>query len=116
MKRGDVVLVDFPFSASSGSKKRPALIVQCDHNNGRLQDTIVAIVTSNVTTAHEPTQHLIDPSHPDWTASGLRLPSVVKCEHLYTFSQKRILRIIGQLSPATMLEINDCLKASLELT
>ena len=116
MKRGDVVLIDFPFTTGSGSKKRPALVVQCDRNNARLQDTIVAIVTSNITRAsHEPTQYTIDPSHPDWKASGFRLPSVVKCEHLYTFHQQRVLRTIGQLSAATMLEINECLKSSLEL-
>ena len=115
MKRGDVVLVDFPFSTGTGSKKRPALVVQCDRNNVRLQDTIVAIITSNLAAVHEPTQYAIDNTHPDWLASGLRLPSAVKCEHLYTFHNQRILRIIGRLSAATMLQINDCLKASLEL-
>jgi len=116
MKRGDVVLIDFPFTTGSGSQKRPALVVQCDRNNGRLDDTIVAIITSNTSRAvREPTQLLIDAAHPDWAASGLRLPSVVKCEHLYTFHQKRVLRTIGHLSTATMLQINDCLKSSLEL-
>lgn len=115
MKRGDVVLVDFPFTTGSGSKKRPALVVQCDKNNARLTDTIVAIITSNLATAHEVTQYVIDPTHPDWPASGLKLASVVKCEHLYTFHQHRIVRTIGNLSATTMTQINDCLKASLEL-
>jgi mRNA-degrading endonuclease toxin of MazEF toxin-antitoxin module len=116
MMRGDVVLVDFPFATGSGSKKRPALVVQCDRNNGRLEDTIVAIITSNTGRAsREPTQLIIDPAHADWAVSGLRLASVVKCEHLYTFHKQRVLRTIGQLGAATMLQINDCLKASLEL-
>lgn len=115
MKRGDVVLVDFPFSTGSGSKRRPALVVQCDRNNGRLQDTIVAIITSNLSAAHEPTQYAIDETHPDWVASGLKLPSAVKCEHIFTFHQQRILRNIGHLSAAPMLQVNDCLKVSLEL-
>jgi mRNA interferase MazF len=51
MKRGDVVLIDFPFTTGSGSKKRPALVVQCDRNNARLHDNIVAIITSNLTRA-----------------------------------------------------------------
>jgi mRNA-degrading endonuclease toxin of MazEF toxin-antitoxin module len=91
-------------------------VVQCDHNNGRLLDTIVAIITSNTGRAtREPTQFMIDPAHPDWAASGLRLASVVKCEHLYTFHKQRVLRTLGQFSAATMLQVNDCLKASLEL-
>ena len=116
MKRGDIVLIDFPFSTGHGSKRRPALIVQCDRNNLRLHDSIVAIITSNIVRAvHEPTQYLIEPSHADWAASGLKLPSVVKCEHLYTFHNQRVLATIGQLSAATMQKINECLKSSLEL-
>jgi mRNA-degrading endonuclease toxin of MazEF toxin-antitoxin module len=30
VKRGDVVLLDHPFSDASGSKVRPALVVQAD--------------------------------------------------------------------------------------
>ena len=42
MKRGDVIIVDFPFSDAAGSKVRPALIVQADELNQRLDDTILA--------------------------------------------------------------------------
>lgn len=116
MKRGDVVLIDFPFSAGGGSKVRPALVVQSDRNNLRLQDTIVAIITSNLSrSAYEPTQYLIDSAHPDWKASGLSLASAVKCENIYTFNNRRILRRLGQLSAASMRQVNDCLKASLDI-
>jgi mRNA interferase MazF len=110
------VLVDFPYATGGGSKVRPVLVVQCDRNNARLQDTIVAIITSNTTRAGaEPTQYLIDSNHPDWRASGLLLPSVVKCEHIYTFNLRRILRHLGWLSAGTMRQVDDCLKASLDL-
>jgi mRNA interferase MazF len=33
MKRGDVVLVDWPFSGGGSSKIRPALIIQNDRDN-----------------------------------------------------------------------------------
>jgi mRNA interferase MazF len=116
MKRGDVVLVDYPFSKGGGSKVRPALVIQTDRNNPRLQETIVAVITSNVSrAAFEPTQYLIKPAHPDWMASGLRITSVVKCENIYTFDNGLILRLIGRLSPASMQQINDCLKASLDI-
>jgi mRNA interferase MazF len=116
MRRGDVVLIDYPFSTGGGSKVRPALVVQADRNNLRLQETIVAVITSNVSRAAlEPTQYLIEPTHPDWKASGLRQPSVVKCENIYTFDNGRVLRFIGRLSAASMGQVNDCLKASLDI-
>jgi mRNA-degrading endonuclease toxin of MazEF toxin-antitoxin module len=33
MKRGDVVLVAFPYVSGGAGKNRPALIIQCDRNN-----------------------------------------------------------------------------------
>ena len=66
IRRGRVVLVDFaPTNPASGV--RPALIVQNDRDNGRMANTIVAQVTSNISRAHEDTQLLLDPAHSDWT-------------------------------------------------
>lgn len=33
--RGDVVILDFPQTPGQPSKRRPAVVVQSDHNNGR---------------------------------------------------------------------------------
>jgi mRNA interferase MazF len=110
--RGDIVMVRFPYSDGSGSKVRPSLVVQSDVDNRRLRNTIVAMITGNVSHAHEPTQFLIDPSLPDGTASGLRGPSVVKCGVLSTVADRRK---IGSLPNTAMQQINDCLKAALDL-
>lgn len=42
MNRGDVVLVDFPYTSGPHSKVRPAGVVQNDRDNQRLSKTIVA--------------------------------------------------------------------------
>jgi mRNA-degrading endonuclease toxin of MazEF toxin-antitoxin module len=47
VRRGEVVLVDFPYSDHMGSKVRPALVVQADVWNQRLDDTILALITSS---------------------------------------------------------------------
>lgn len=66
MKRGEVVLVDFPFAPGGGSKVRPALIVQNDRGNALLRDTIVVPITSNVSrAANVSTQFSIDAASPD---------------------------------------------------
>ena len=47
-RRGDVVMVDHPFSDARGSKMRPMLIVQSDLRNQRLNQTVVAMLTTNL--------------------------------------------------------------------
>src|SRR5947207_3242042 len=97
-RRGDVVVVEIPYYDRPGGKERPALVVQCDRNNGRLLSTLVAGITTNLRrVASEPTQFLIDPAASDGQPSGLTQPSAVKCENLYTVSQARIKRTLGKL-------------------
>jgi mRNA interferase MazF len=113
VSRGDVVLAYVPYVGTTGGKVRPALVVQSDHNNSRLNETIVAAITSNVSRSHEPTQLLIEIATPDGAASGLLQDSVVRCERLQSIPQSAIRRTVGRLSPALMLQIDDCLKAAL---
>jgi mRNA-degrading endonuclease toxin of MazEF toxin-antitoxin module len=116
VNRGDVVLLDHPFSDASGSKVRPALVVQDDARNVRLSETIVALVTKNLThVSTDRTQLLIDVATPDGKASGLTLTSAVKCGKLYTVHEDAIRRRIGVLSAALMQQIDHCLKQALGL-
>src|SRR5205085_12498889 len=68
MNRGDVVELDWPFSDRTGSKTRPAVVVQADFLNGLIDDTILVQVTG---TRHglPGTEVEIDPSVE--TVSGL---------------------------------------------
>ena len=47
VRGGEVVLVNFPYSDHTRSKVRPALVVQADMWNQRLDDTILALITSS---------------------------------------------------------------------
>ena len=47
VRRGEIVLMDFPYSDQTGSKVRPALVVQSDVWNQKLDDTILALITSS---------------------------------------------------------------------
>jgi mRNA interferase MazF len=117
LKRGDVVLADLPFSDGSGFKKRPALVVQCDRNNQRLNDVILAMITSTIERVKiEPTQKLVDPTTIEGRMSGLLHPSSVKCEHLITLHRQFIGRVIGKLTSDVMKDIDICLKESLGLS
>lgn len=114
--RGDIVLADLPYSDRTGAKIRPALVVQCDKNNTRLDDAILAMVTRTTErAATEPTQFFIDLATSEGQQSGLLHSSAVKCEHLVTLHRSFILRVIGHLPDAIMQQIDDCLRASLDL-
>ncbi len=47
-KRGDIVLVLFPFTDLSSSKRRPALVVSPNAFNDGMQDVVLAAITSQV--------------------------------------------------------------------
>lgn len=113
-QRGDIVIVQFPYVSGTQNKSRPALVLQSDHNNRRLHNTIIAMITGNTSrAATEPTQVLIDPSAPEGKGSGLTFPSAVKCENIYTVPQANIHKSVGRLSPRLMQQIDTAIKASL---
>jgi mRNA interferase MazF len=115
MKRGDVAIVDHPYSDGSGSKVRPALVVQSDRDNQRLTNTIVALITRNISRVGEPSQMLIDVTTAEGRPSGLNQTSAVVCTNLFTVSQAKVRRIIGRLPASLMTRFDDCLKAALVL-
>jgi mRNA interferase MazF len=45
-RRGDIVLVSFPFTDLTSSKRRPALVVSPDSFNQAMQDVVLAAITS----------------------------------------------------------------------
>ena len=114
VRRGEVVIVDFPYSDQTGRKVRPALVVQSNVWNQRLDDTILALITSS---RHRKvgatTQYFVDISTDEGQQTGLRLDSVVQCENLITYDQSLILRVIGSLSTSAMHRIDAYLKAVL---
>ena len=93
MNRGDVVIVPFPYQDKPGQKVRPAVVVQSDAENRRLADTVLAMITGNVSDAGRPTTVLVDPKTPEGAGSGLSGPSLVKCYNLATVRQ--IARVAG---------------------
>lgn len=116
VRRGDIVLLQAPFTGRSGSKARPLLVVQNNVNNARMANTILAFITSNTSRSSEPTQVLIDVSTPDGQLCGLKQTSVVSCENLLTVVQADVIKTIGSLPASLMRQVDAALKASLGLT
>lgn len=116
VSRGDVVLLPIAFVSGVGTKLRPAVVLQEDSLNQRLNSTVVAIVTTSNQRAHrEPSQLFIDGSTPDEQQTGLLHDSTIKAEHLDTVDQRDILRVIGHLADNMMAIFETCVKSALRL-
>jgi mRNA interferase MazF len=117
VQRGDVVMVDWFYSDRTGSKRRPALVVQADAYNSTLDDTILALITSSIRRRiGAATQVEVSISTPDGKQSGLIIDSVVQCENLVTIDRKFILRVRGRFTDKLMQQINGALKAALAVS
>ena len=89
MTRGTVVLTPFPFTDLAGAKVRPAVVVSRTDRPG--SDVILAFVSSLIPPNLQATDLALDPSHPDFRATGLKVASVIKCDKLATVDRRVIL-------------------------
>ncbi|HEY3763071.1 MAG TPA: type II toxin-antitoxin system PemK/MazF family toxin [Verrucomicrobiae bacterium] len=97
LTRGKIVLVPFPFDDLSTSKLRPAVCLT--ELIGPNRHVIVAFITSREIYDLLPTDISIPKSHPDFSATGLRVNSVLRLHRLVTLSTSIIKRQMGRLSP-----------------
>jgi mRNA interferase MazF len=117
VSRGDVVLLDFPFSDGSASKVRPAVVVQSESHNQRMTSTIVVLVTKTRRRARRvPTQFLVRAESPEGKAAGLHFDSAVTCTNLYTVHEDFVRFRIGRIPDTLVATLDDCLKAALGIT
>jgi mRNA interferase MazF len=89
---GDVVLVPFPFTSQTVSKKRPAVVVSKRHYNAGKPDVVVMAVTSQPRSGG-----LGETVVGDWRAANLLKPSVVK-PVFATLEQALVVRQLGSLA------------------
>jgi mRNA interferase MazF len=92
---GDIVLVPFPFTSQTTSKKRPAVVVSSRDYNAARPDVIVMAVTSQLRASAALGEVWLK----DWKVAGLLKPSAVK-PVFATLEQSLVIRQIGALATA----------------
>lgn len=90
-KKWDIVLVPFPFTDLSATKKRPALIISPNKYNN-YQDVVIAFVTSKLNTQHRMGDYKIR----EWEKSNLPKPSMIRMKFA-TIDKSMIIKILGRL-------------------
>ncbi|MBN1484775.1 MAG: type II toxin-antitoxin system PemK/MazF family toxin [Chloroflexia bacterium] len=115
-RRGDVVLIAFPFIQDfSRSKTRPAVVIQNDVGNTYSRNLILASISSVVPDQEFPVHYRVQAGSLIAKQAGLTMDSVVKAETIITIPKERVQEILGYFPPEAMAEIDQCLRVSLGL-
>jgi mRNA interferase MazF len=112
-KRGDIVLVLFPDSNLRTAKRRPALVVQATNLGTGIPQTIISMISSNMSRAGHGSRVALRLGSPETHGSGLRTDSVVMADNLATVREDEIDRILGSLKDLSA--IDAALRFTLEL-
>jgi len=91
---GDVIVVPFPFTDQTTTKKRPAVVVSSEAYQHDRPDLILMAITSQI----RPTPTVGEVTVVHWQAAGLLKPSVIK-PVLTTIEANLVIRRIGKLHP-----------------
>ena len=113
MTKGKIVLVPFPFDNLSASKVRPAVCLT--HPIGPHRHVVLGFITSQILASLLTSDLVLDSQHPDFSATGLRVPSVLRLHRLMTVPTSIILRELGTLSADLQQQVNQKIKVPFNL-
>jgi mRNA interferase MazF len=100
-KQGEIVLVPFPYSDLSGSKRRLVLVVSNDAYNASFPDAVVAVITSKTT---KPDIYSLTLESDDLEIGQLPESSLIRVHKLFTIEQSRVIKRFSTLGKAKLRE------------
>lgn len=103
---GDIVLVPFPFTDQSATKRRPAVIVSAVQYNRERLDLIIMAITSQM----GPVGAIGEVQVANWKEAGLLKPSAIK-PVVTTIQRSLIIRRLGRLQEADQISLKQALAA-----
>ena len=93
-KQREIVLVPFPYSDLSASKKRPVLIVSNDSYNSKYEDVLVCVITSS----QYKDDYSIYLSNSDLEIGVLPEESAIKIHKLFTIHKEKIIKKFSKIN------------------
>jgi mRNA interferase MazF len=88
--RGNVVVIPFPFSDLSATKRRPALVLANLEGND--------ILLCQITSQYRDEKHVVPLKTTDFNMGALPVNSYIRPERIFTADQTIILRTVGIVS------------------
>ena len=102
---GEVVLVPFPFTDLSQSKRRPVLIISNVQHNARSYDFVCCAITSNLD--NRPYSILLDPT--DMAEGVMPVRSKIKYDKIFSLEKNLAIRRLGKVNPEIMSRVRSSL-------
>ena len=109
-RRGDVVLIPFPYTDLSASKTRPAVVVSSDIYHAARPELLLAYVSSQISQANPTIDYVLA----DWEDAGLLNPSFVRPK-VAAVEPALVVYRVGALSTQDLLEVDRCLRRAMAL-
>lgn len=103
-QRGDVILVQFPFSGLGGAKDRPAVVLSTHIYHDEWDELLVVAITSRILKKMRSSDCPLQ----DWKQAGLQHASWVR-SHLATVHRMLVHRKLGALTPRDLSAVENCL-------
>jgi mRNA interferase MazF len=103
-RRGQVVVVNVPFSNHSGVKPRPALVISAEAFHRNLPDVIVSPISSRPRYYRRPGPG--DCPLAGWRNTGLRHPSTVRISKVLAVDKEIIKKRLGSLSEQDLAHVD----------
>ncbi len=113
LSKGDVVLVQFPFTDLSQTKLRPAIVLSVSTALNEITLCFVSSQNINHLTSEE---FALNSSQPEFAQTGLRVSSKVRVTRMITLQHQLIQRRLGQLSSQHIQQLNTLLIQAFQLT
>lgn len=115
IKRGTVVLINFPFSDGHSSKVRPAVIVTPDFLMPMTNDVLCIFISSSLSIKLLPSDYVIEMTNSSFKETGLQLRSTLRGHKIALIEKTYVNRVIGKLDNILIDEMNKHIKIALGL-
>ena len=112
LKKGDIVLVNFPFDTLKRSKKRPAIVVWAKEDN--MTFTLIMITSKELEILRNG-EFIILKNHPEFYQTKLLVPSKVRAYRMVTLHRSLILGRLGYLGKRLIKELNEKIREAFDL-
>jgi len=103
--KGKIVLLPFPFTDLTTSKRRPALVIL-----EKLNDVVVVFISSKIPKTQENQHIIIKKNDKDFQITGLKVSSTIYLDKIATISKNLLIGELGQVSKQIKRKFNKNIK------